>query len=163
MLKLKLQYFGHLMWRDDSLEKTLMLGEIEGKRSGQQKMRWLDGTTDMMDMSLSKLQENGEGQGRLACCSPWGHKELDMTWQLNDKKVIFQNMSSVTYSLLLPSSPFSSKMLIVFQIILPLYALISKVIPKWITVSKKIKCLPYTRSHILFHTIRAIAAFSFLK
>ena len=151
------------MWRDDSLEKTLMLGEIEGKRSGQQRMRWLDGTTDMMDLSLSKLQENGEGQGRLACWSPWGHKELDMTWQLNDKKVIFQNMSSVTYSLLLPSSPFSSKMLIVFQIILPLYALISKVIPKWITVSKKIKCLPYTRSHILFHTIRAIAAFSFLK
>ena len=56
-----------------------MLGEIEGKRRGQQRMRRLDGTTDMMDMSLSKLQENGEEQGRLACCSPWGHKELDMT------------------------------------------------------------------------------------
>ena len=56
MLKLKLQYFGHLMWRTDSFEKTLMLGKIEGRRRrGQQRMRWLDGITDCMEMTLSKL------------------------------------------------------------------------------------------------------------
>ena len=83
MLKLKLQHFGHLMQRTYFLEKTLMLGKIEGsRRRGQQRMRWLDGITNSMDMSLSKLQECCS-QGSLECCSPWGCKESDMTEQLN--------------------------------------------------------------------------------
>ena len=81
MLKLKLQYFGHLMGRADSLEKTLMLGKVEGRRRrGRQRMRWLDGITDAMDMSLSKLWDLVMDRDRgLACCSPWGRKESDTT------------------------------------------------------------------------------------
>ena len=79
MLKPKLQYFVHLIRRADSLEKTLMLGKIEGKRrSGRQRMRRLDGITDSMHMSLSKLQELVMDR-EAACCSPWGRKELGMT------------------------------------------------------------------------------------
>ena len=63
ILKLKLQYFGHLMQRADSLEKTLMLGKIEGRRRGQQKMRWSDGITDSVDMNLSKLRETLKDRG----------------------------------------------------------------------------------------------------
>ena len=80
MLKLKLQYSGHLMRRTDSFEKTLMLGKIEGgRRRGWQRMRWLDGITDSTDVSLSKLWGDGGGQAGLACCSPWGCKESDTT------------------------------------------------------------------------------------
>ena len=84
MLKLKLQYFGHLMQRTDSFEKTLMLGQIEGRRRrGPQRMRWWDGITDSMDMILSKLRELVMDREAWPCCSPWGHKELDMTDPLN--------------------------------------------------------------------------------
>ena len=86
MLKLKRQYFDHLMARTNSLEKTLMLGKIGGRRRrGQWRMRWLDGITDSMDLSLSKLG-GGEGQGSPACCSPWDHEESDRTEPMNKHK-----------------------------------------------------------------------------
>ena len=79
LLKLKLQYFGYLMRRAESLEKTLVLGKIKGKRRRrQQKIIWLDSITGSMDMKLHKLQEIVEDR-EPACCSPWGCKELDTT------------------------------------------------------------------------------------
>ena len=83
MLKLKLQYFGHLMRKVDSLEKSLMLGRIGGRRRRRQRMRWLDGITDSMDMSLSEFWELVMDRGGLECCGSWSHKESDMTEQLN--------------------------------------------------------------------------------
>ena len=80
MLKLKLQYFGHLMQRTDSFEKTLMLGNR--RRRGRQRMRWLDGTTNNGHV-FRWTPGVGDGQGGLACCSSWSLKELDMTEQLN--------------------------------------------------------------------------------
>ena len=85
MLKLKLQYFGHLMRGNNSFEKTLMLGKIEGgRRRGRQRMRWLGGITDSMDMSLSKFGELvRDREAWCAACSPWVCKEWDMTEPLD--------------------------------------------------------------------------------
>ena len=76
MLKLKLQYFGHLMRRTDSLEKTLKLGKIEGmRRKGQKRMRWMDNIIDEFEQTM----EDSEEQGSVGCCSPGGHEESDTT------------------------------------------------------------------------------------
>ena len=83
MLKLKLQYFGYLMRRTDSLDMTLMLGKIEGgRRRGRQRMRWLDSIT-FDGHEVEQALGDGDGQEILACYDSWGHKESDMTEQLN--------------------------------------------------------------------------------
>jgi len=101
MLKLKLQYFGHLMRRVDSLEKTDAGGIGGMKRRGWQRMRWLDGITDSKDMSLSELQELVMDGGGLACCSSWGRKESDTTEWLDWTEL----------KLLRPKSKFSNRTL----------------------------------------------------
>ena len=91
MLKLKLRCFGHLMWSTNLLEKTLMLGNIEGqRRRGQQRLRWLGRVTNSMDSMDTRSEQtpgNSDRQGSLACCSPWGCKELDTTQWLNNSSV----------------------------------------------------------------------------
>ena len=88
-IKLKLQYFGHLMRRVDSLEKTLMLGGIGGRRKrGRQRMRWLDGITNLIDVEFEWTPGVGDGQGGLACCDSWGRKKSDMTQRLNWTELI---------------------------------------------------------------------------
>ena len=80
---LKLQYYGHLMGTADSLKKSLMLGKSEGRRRrGRQRMRWLDGIT-VSEHELGQILGDGEGEGGLACCSPWGRKESDTIERLN--------------------------------------------------------------------------------
>ena len=83
MLKLQLQYSGHLMRRTDSLEKTLMLGRIEGRRRGRQRDEMVGWHHRLNGHEFEQALRVGDGQGSLVCCNPWGHKELDTTEQLN--------------------------------------------------------------------------------
>ena len=84
MLKLQLQYLGHLVWRTDSWEKTLMLGKTDERRRGEQRIRWLDGISNWMDNEFEQALGVGDRQGSLVCCHLWGLKELDWATELTD-------------------------------------------------------------------------------
>ena len=88
LLKLKLQFFGHLMWRANSLEKTLMLGKIEGRRRGWQRMRWLDDIIDSMDMSLSKLQKMLRHRDVCLLQSMWSQR-VEYDWATEQQQIYF--------------------------------------------------------------------------
>ena len=121
------QHFGHLMRTADSLEKILMLGKIEGRRRrGWQRMRWLNGITDPMDMSLSKWGDSG--QGSLACCSPWGHKESWFTdWTTTKRKLFPVNISLRVLIFILATSLMLSHFAISLHLLLPLLPPASRV------------------------------------
>ena len=118
MLKLKLQYFGHLMQRADSLEKTLMLGKIEGRRRrGRQRMRWLDGISDSVD-EFEQTPGDGEGQGSLVCCSPWSNKDSDTTeWLINNNNI--QKYNWLFYVNFVSMTLLNSRIFEAFPFVLP--------------------------------------------
>ena len=103
MLKLIFRYFGHLIRRTDSLEKTLMLGKIEGRRRGWQRMRWLYDITDSDGHEFEQALGIGDGRENLACCSPWGLKESDTSEQLNWSE-LKENARDISQSSVSPNS-----------------------------------------------------------